>query len=99
MAISQYLKHPIVPTELGRRVLRARLSLRETQTQFAKRLRVTPVTVHNWESGKTENIQPVHQEMLDGLTAQLKKMGLYMSDEVFISHYQTKIEKRGNALV
>ena len=98
MTIRKYLKHPIVPTELGRRVLRARLSLRETQKEFAERMRVSNITIYNWENGRTERINKIHREMLDTLIKQLKAGGIYMPDEAFQTVYRTQMESRGNAL-
>lgn len=42
-------KLPVVPPEAVRRVRR---HLNETQAQFARRLRVDPVTVARWETGQ-----------------------------------------------
>jgi len=39
---------------LGEHIKRCRLTLKLTQKQAGARLSVTPWTVHNWESGKTE---------------------------------------------
>lgn len=78
-------------------MLRARLSLRETQKEFADRFRVTIVTVHNWESGKTQRIQAIHQEILNKLYLRLKDEGRLMDENAFQSLYRTEIERRGAA--
>ena len=87
-----------MPTELGKKVLRLRMSVRETQEEFAERFRVTTLTIHNWECGKTEKIQKIHKEMLDTLVKQLKHEGRYMPDDLFSIIYRTQIESRGNAM-
>jgi transcriptional regulator with XRE-family HTH domain len=94
----KYLKHPITPTKLGIQCLRARLSLRETQKEFAKRFQVQTCTVNNWETGKTQNINKVHQTMLDDLTEKLKREGTYIPADILTTIYREKLERKGNAL-
>lgn len=77
------LKHPIRRTELSEKVLRARLSLRESQTQFAQRFRVTKLTVHNWESGKVLYMQQIYKEILAALIGRLQNEGRYVPVEMY----------------
>ena len=92
----KYIKHPLKQTEIGMATLRCRLSLRETQNEFAKRFMVTPVTVHNWETGKSQFIQKIHRQILVTLLEKLKKEGLYLPEPVFTAIYRAEFEKRGS---
>ena len=94
-----YIKRPLIPTELGAKCLRARLSLRETQTEFAKRFHVTKMTVQHWESGKTIRIQQVHKLILEAIVFNLKRDGHYLPEEVMTTVFREEVEKKGNALV
>lgn len=93
-----YVRHPIKPTKLGVMCLRARLSLKETQPQFAQRFMVTPVTIHNWESGKSERINAIHQKILDTLIETLRREGRYLPEPEMTVIFKEKLEKKGNAL-
>ena len=46
-------KHTTPPTDGGVQIRRIRKGLGLTQSQFAERLGVTPITVHRWESGQS----------------------------------------------
>lgn len=94
MTKSRYIKHPIKPTELSRKVLKARLSLRETQPEFAKRFMVSHITVHNWETGKTRHIQRIHKEILANLLKKLQNEGRLIDDSVLTSIYRTEMENK-----
>lgn len=91
-------KGKMVPTETAASVLRARLSLRETQVEFAKRFLVTPVTIHNWETGKVSRMQNIHKKVLEELIKNLKKEGYYLPDEVFTTVFRSELAKHGNAI-
>lgn len=75
------------------------MSLRETQVEFSDRFRVTPVTIHNWESGKTRFIQKIHREILDKMVKRLKQDGMYLPEEVMTTIYRENVERKGNALI
>ena len=98
MTKTRYVKHPVRLTPWGMSVLRARMSLRETQPEFSKRFMATPVTIHNWESGKSRHPQRIHRSVLDKLVVDLKKQGLWMPDDVFITICRTEVENKGNAV-
>lgn len=95
MSTRSQLKHPLIATETSRRVLRARLSLRETQTEFAARFLVTRLTVHNWETGKSVRMQPIHNRVLDSMLQNLKEQGRLIEDALFETMYRETAESRG----
>lgn len=63
------------PSPHGLAILRTRLSLRETQAEFAKRFHVTMKTIGNWETGRVVAMLPIYQALLDRLVEQLAKQG------------------------
>lgn len=67
-------------TPMGLTVLRARLSLRESQAQFAIRLHVTTRTLTNWETGRFEP-QPIYRAILERIIAQLRMQGQLLPEE------------------
>lgn len=77
------IQHPMRRTPNAERVLRARLSLRESQVIFAKRFRVSNITVHKWETGKTPYMQKIYQEILGALIERLQAEGRYLPTEVY----------------
>ena len=99
MSTRRYIKHPIVPTELGQRVLRARFSLKETQVEFSKRFQIAVSTLHNWETGKTQHIQKVHSMILEQLITRLRREGLYIPEQVMTTVFREDVEKAGNGLL
>lgn len=83
MTKSRYIKYkPPKLTELAKKVLRARLSEHETQMEFASRFLVSNITVHNWETGRTNKLQPVHQRILDGMMERLRTEGRLLSEDI-----------------
>lgn len=72
---------PAVLTELGVAMLRARLSLRETQAEFAKHFRVTVKTVNNWERGRSTRTPAIYTEILAKIIAQLQANGQLLLEE------------------
>lgn len=98
MTKSSYIKHPLKPTAVGRAVLQARLSLRETQPEFAKRFKVSHMTIHKWETGKVEHLHRIYRHLLDALVAHLKANGQWMADDILTTVYRTELENKGNAL-
>ena len=74
-------KRPIYRTELGLRVRQARLSLHETQPEFAKRFMVNVMTIHNWESGRSEFIRPINRHLLTSLLTRLQTEGRLINDD------------------
>ncbi len=95
MSKISYLKTPFKPTTLSKRVLRARLSLRETQKEFAARFMVSHITVYSWEHGRTSKIQPIHERILANTLSNLAANGLLMASELFDTIYRTEIERKG----
>lgn len=82
MLTSSYLRYAAIKTALGVQVLRVRLSVRETQTQFAERFRVSKTTVHKWERGQTVKMHRLYKEILDNMTAKLMKEGRLVPEEM-----------------
>lgn len=78
--------------------MRARLSLRETQSEFAIRFQVIPRTIQNWEVGASEHVPHIYRFILEDLTKNLKANGIYMHIDVFDPIYRDRLERRGNAL-
>lgn len=99
MSLNRYMKHPIIPTELSFTCLRARLSVKETQRQFAKRFMVQTCTINNWETGKSKFINKVHREILIALCNKLFKEGTYVDAAVVDKVMQERIAKRGNGAI
>lgn len=94
MTKAAYLTSNFRPTLLSKKVLQARLSLRETQREFSERFLVTPFTVHNWETGKTEHIQKIHRTMLDALLSRLKSEGRLLDESIFVTIYREQTERK-----
>ena len=68
-----------------------RLSLDESRVQFAKRFMVTPITVFNWERGKSLKIQNIHEVLLRDLANQLATNGRLIQPEVAEQRYQREV--------
>ena len=94
----QQVHHPLRPTQVSIKTIRARLSLRETQVQFAQRFHVAPITVHKWESGKVLSLRPIYQVLMNALEARLRAEGRWLSDDIFAAIYHKELEIKGNAL-
>lgn len=90
-----YIRHPIIPTKWGINCLRARLSLGETQTEFAKRFMVQLCTVNNWETGKTKDVNAIHARILSTLIERLKKDGMYMPEPEITTVVRQRLERKG----
>lgn len=69
-------------TRLAFDTLQARLSLKETQLEFATRFRVSRGTVNKWENGVVEHTQRIYREILLSLLARLKAEGRLVPDEL-----------------
>lgn len=69
-------------TALSLAMLRARLSLRESQAQFAKHFLVTIKTINNWERGRTARAMPIHLAILEKIIGQLKDQGQLVPDDI-----------------
>jgi len=54
-------------TPLSIKCLQCRLSLRETQAEFAKRFKTHRVTIVKWENGAIETQHPLAADLLDRL--------------------------------
>jgi transcriptional regulator with XRE-family HTH domain len=95
MSTKSQIKHPLIATELSRKTLRARLSLRETQEEFAARFMVSRVTVHNWETGKSFRMQNIHRRILDVLLKNLAAEGRLIDDSIFDTIYRENVASKG----
>ena len=91
------IPHPVRVTPLAVGALRARMSLHETQTEFAKRFRVSRETICNWETGKTGRAQVIHQEILDAIMRNLQSEGKLISKDQVMHLFREVIDKRGLA--
>ena len=91
-----YLNNPIVQTDLARKVLRARLSLRETQTEFGGRFYVTRITIHNWETSKSNRLQTVHKLILESLLRNLKAEGRLIDEAILDTVTREQLESKQN---
>lgn len=89
-----YLKHQIQPTALAQKIFRARISLRETQSEFSNRFRTTVSTINNWETGKTKFIQRIHLAILDSIEQRLKHEGRWLPEDLFIIAWKLKLERK-----
>lgn len=85
-------------TPVGVDALQTRLSLKETQSEFASRFRVTPLTVHKWETGKVERMQRIYREILADLKLSLEAKGQLIPKDVIIVFFREDAELR-NALL
>ena len=94
----KYIKHPIKITEAGRKVLRARLSLRETQKEFAERMRVHSMTISNWELGRVTRLSRIYREILDAIIERLRAEGKLLPDEAITVTLKGEVEKRGRVI-
>lgn len=83
MPKSPYTTHAVHRTLLGEKVFRSRQSLQESQAKFAKRFRVSNITVHNWETGKVTYMQHIYQEILVALVKRLEAEGRYLPVGVY----------------
>jgi len=81
MTKGTFLRYPPTATRLGLTVLRVRLSLRETQVQFARRFRVSPTTVWKWETGRVEHMQKIYKELLTGFEKELVASGRLLPEQ------------------
>lgn len=84
----------MVPTELSKLALRVRLSLKETQVEFAQRFMVSWLTVHNWETGKSRSCNRLHHQILKSLRARLDGEGRLIPEAAFIAVYRNEIERK-----
>lgn len=91
------IMRPVRATDIGMRVLRCRLSLKETQDEFAARFRAAGVTISRWERGDVETIHAIYREILDGLESKLKDEKLLVPMELVEIVYKTVLKKRGDA--
>jgi DNA-binding XRE family transcriptional regulator len=99
MTKRSYLRHPVKMTDVAYKTLRCRLSLKETQTQFAKRFRVSVTTIVNWETGSVENMSRIYEEIMDSLTARLAEQGRLMPDASIRVLFKEEMERVGDAII
>ncbi len=92
-----YLIKPIKLTEAGFKVVRARLSLQETQQVFANRFMVAKETVHRWEVGRIERFGKMNGLILDTLMDKLDREGRLLPPEVVRMMFREQIEDKGDA--
>ena len=90
---TKYIKHDARPTKIGIAVLRARLSLRETQEEFSDRFRVSKTTIHKWERGYVTRMQRVYQEMLDALLKRLQAEGRLLPEAVVQTIFKDEVNE------
>ena len=95
--LPSYMAHPIRITDLAVSSLWARLSLHENQEDFAKRFRVSYVTISNWETGKSLTCHTIHKEIMDMLLNNLQKEGHLIPREQVLVLLNAAVEKKGNA--
>lgn len=88
---------PIKVTELSVLCLRVRLSLQETQVQFAKRLHVTRKTISYWEHGHTPRSLPIYMNLLESLQQNLRTRKLLVSREAVNIKLRHMLEEHGCA--
>ncbi len=69
-----------------------RKSVDETREVFAKRFMVTPITVFNWERGRSLKIQGVHETLLRDLAQKLATRGQLIPAEVAEQRYLREYE-------
>jgi transcriptional regulator with XRE-family HTH domain len=91
-----YMTHPYRVTPYGMLVLRVRLSLHETQDEFAQRFRVSKNTVSNWERGFTRYPQKIHKEILDMLFHNLGRENKLIPQEQVLVLLREALEARGS---
>src|SRR6266699_3444912 len=84
----------IIPTQHGKETLWARLSLRETQTEFAKRFMVGWLTIHRWETGKSKTSGRIHRQILKTILKKLHDEGRLMPHEAFETFYREEINQK-----
>ena len=85
MTKARLIKNPIKPTDIGLMVMRTRLSLRETQAEYAKRFHVSVKTVGNWETGRVRDILPIYKAILFRLQEQLQRQGQLMPEDMLLA--------------
>lgn len=93
MTKGSFLRYPATPTKLGFAVLRVRLSLRETQAQFANRFRVSSTTVWKWEKGKVKHMQRIYRELLAQTEGQLKASGRLLPEQLVEILFKEELER------
>jgi DNA-binding XRE family transcriptional regulator len=96
MTAPGYITNPIRVTQLGTQSLRARLSLHETQAEFANRFLVNRFTIGRWETGGTARCAKIHQAILDKLIRRLADEGHLIPEEQVLVLFREAIERRGN---
>lgn len=84
-------------TPLGFKVVQCRLSLKETQEQFAERFRVTTATVCKWERGGVEVTHKIYTEILDLLHKRLKQEGRLISEYLIKQIFSDTMSTDGDA--
>lgn len=70
------------------------MSLKETQTEFARRFGTSWITIHRWESGKVKKAYHVHERVLTAIMANLKQNGRMMPQEIFETYYREEVERK-----
>lgn len=92
------LKTPVRVTDFAVQCLRARLSLGETQTEFAKRFLTSRQTIVNWERGKVIRPQaPIHAHILDRITHNLDAERRLVPREQVETMFREALLRSGNA--
>jgi len=89
--------NPIRVTEWGMQVMQVRMSLRDSQAAFARRIFVHPKTVHFWECGKSMAVATYIKAAITRLADALQQQDALVPMEVVAKEYQKRLEERGNA--
>lgn len=97
MTKASFLKNPIRFTELGVKVVQTRLSLKETQKEFANRFMVSPVTIWHWERGKVDAMRRIYKKILDRLHADLAAQDRLLHRDVVLVLFKEDVERSGDA--
>jgi transcriptional regulator with XRE-family HTH domain len=96
-SFTNYRRNPYRVTEGGVKVLQCRLSLRETQSEFAKRFKVSRMTLHRWENGQTITFHPIYRDILDLLWNRLKRDNMLLPEPVVTTVVRETKERLTNA--
>ncbi len=82
-----------IKTEIGFLAYRLRRSLEETREEFGGRFMVTPITVFNWERGKSKKVQDIHVALLKDLAGKLATRGQLIPIEAAEVRYRREAAK------
>lgn len=81
------------PSRLAFDVLQVRLSLRETQSEFARHFQVSKTTVYMWEKGRSKRMQRIYRHILDTLKERLQAEGRLLPDAAITVMFKEEVER------